>query len=261
MFKPEKYGPWAVLAGASEGIGGAYALKLGQAGLNLVLIARRADQLETFASEVRKGTGVQVRTLAADLTSPDVIDRLRKVTDDIEVGLLIFNAAAAGMKPFIKQTQDEVLMAARISVINQTLIVHHFAQKMAARRRGGIILMGSLAGNAGAPNLATYCGAKAYTQMLGEALWAELKPVGIDVLVLTVAAVDTPNRRRSGVGDTPGINVVTPDAVAEQGLEMLADGGPVQVPPPQQAFFDQLSVPARRKVVEIMTSADVTAKK
>jgi short-subunit dehydrogenase len=261
MFEAERYGPWAVLAGASEGIGGAFAHRIATAGINLVLIARNAGRLETFASELRQKTGVQIRTLASDLADAGILDHIRKATDDLEVGLLIFNAAAAGMRPLIEQSEEEALMAARVSVTTQTAVVQHFAKRMAPRGRGGIILMGSFAGNAGTPNLATYCGAKAYTQMFGEALWAELKPRGVDVLVLSVAAVDTPNRRRSGIGDTPGINVVTPEDVADQGLSNLADGGPVQVPPQQQALFDMLCLRPRRDVVSMMMASDPTHKK
>jgi short-subunit dehydrogenase len=254
MLNTKQYGPWALVAGASEGIGLSFAKQIGQAGINVVLVARRPETLEDAAREVRAETGAQVRTLQIELSRPDVVDRMLEVTRDIEIGLLVFNAAAANFKPFIDQSEEEVLAAIRLSCISQSMIVQHFARKMTERKRGGIILVGSLAGNAGIPNMAAYGGAKAYTQLFGEALWAELKPRGIDVFVLVVGSTDTPRRRRSGASNVPGIPVLTPEEVARHALDNIADG-PVQVPPPLRQMFERVCTAQRRQAVEMPKAA------
>src|SRR5690349_8050704 len=138
MFNAEKYGPWAVIAGGSEGVGLAFAKHVGRTGINLVLIARHPDKLEAAAKEVRDETGVQVRTLSADLASPDIVERVRTVTDDLDIGLFIFNAALTTLKPFIEKSLEEQLLPVKISVMGQTLLLHHFVKPLVARKRGGI---------------------------------------------------------------------------------------------------------------------------
>jgi short-subunit dehydrogenase len=250
MLDVMKYGPWAVVAGASEGLGFAFAQQIAQAGVNLVMVARRPDLLEAAAQQLREETGVQVRTLSVELSAPDILARLREVTDDIEVGLLVFNAAAANFKPLIEQNDEEILAPIRLSCVSQSLIAQHFGRWMVARGRGGLLLVSSLAGCAGIPNMAAYSGAKAYTQMFGEALWAELKPHGVDVFVLVVGSTDTPRRRASGAGAVPGIPVLTPEVVAAHGLQSLA-AGPVQVPPPLQPIFANISTADRAAAVQL----------
>jgi short-subunit dehydrogenase len=110
---------------------------------------------------------------------------------------------------------------------------------MAKRGRGGILLMGSLTGNAGMANVATYGGSKAFAQIFGEALWTELRPHGIDVLVFVVGATDTPARARSGSPNVSGGPLANPDAVAQEGLDNLANG-PVYVLPAYTKMFQQL---------------------
>jgi short-subunit dehydrogenase len=225
MITANQYGPWALIAGGSEGIGASFANKLAHAGINLVLIARRKAPLEEIATRLRAENGVQVRTLQLDLSStrPDLLERIREITDDIDVGLLVYNAADTGqIKPFLEQTLEQAVGPVRLMAIGQATLAHHFAPKMAKRGRGGILLLGSLTGNAGSPNLATYGGAKAFSQIFGEALWAELKPHGIDVLVLVVGATDTPARTRSGAKNA--MTLMHPDDVAQSGLDNLANG-------------------------------------
>ncbi len=253
MFETKKYGPWALIAGGSEGVAEAFAQKLGNDGINLVLVARKTQPLEDLAARVRTDSDVQVRTLSLDLTRADMLERICEVTDDIDVGLLIYNAGGAmGAQGFLDASLDEALLAVQLNVIGQTKLAHHFAPKMVARGRGGIILIGSLAGNAGAPNLATYGGSKAYTQIFGEALWSELKPHGVDVLVQVLGATDTPRARLSNnvFAAKPGSQ--SSDEVAQQALDELAEGGPVITPPAMADHFKRVSSMPRRQVAELM---------
>ena len=132
----EQYGPWAVIAGGSEGTGESFAVRLAAQGVNLVLVARKPAQLEALAARIRKSNTVQVRTLAQDLTASDVLPRLRAVTDDIEVGMLVYNAGSVShFSPFLDDTLDDQLRMVRLGVLTPTVLVHHFAAGMRARGR------------------------------------------------------------------------------------------------------------------------------
>jgi uncharacterized protein len=261
MFDALQYGPWAVIAGASEGVGGSFARKLGQAGLNLVLIARKPASLEQVAQQVRTESGVQVRTLPLDLTSSDVLERICAITDDIEVGLLVYVAGAnQSMERFFDAPLASALRVIRLNPIGQVSLSYHFGKKMSSRGRGGIILIGSLAGSAGATPLVAYCASKAFTQIFAEGLWSELQPRGVDVLYVVLGATATPNRERQSVRaekgrsdlkDDPNKNVMYPDDVAQQSLECLPNG-PVLVPKQLTAYFHQLTTLPRQEASELM---------
>lgn len=262
MFDALKYGPWVVIAGASEGVGGAFARKLAQAGLNLVLIARKQASLERVAEQVRAESSVQVRTLALDLTSSDVLERVCAITDDIEVGLLVYVAGAnQGMERFFDAPLSSALRVVRLNPIGQVTLSYHFGKKMSSRGRGGIILIGSLASSAGATPLVAYCASKAFTQNFAEGLWSELQPRGVDVLYVVLGAVATPNRQRQSVDrsqkgrsdlkDDPNQNVMQPDDLAQQSLACLPDG-PILIPKQVAAYFHQLTTLPRRDASELM---------
>ncbi len=222
----EQYGPWAVIAGGSEGTGESFARKLAAQGVNLVLIARKAPQLEALAERVRKAGKVQVRTLVQDLTAPDVLPRIREATNDIDIGLLIYNAGSvSGFSPFLDETLEEQLRMVRLGVVTPTQLVHHFAGGMRVRGRGGIILIGSMAGYAGAPDEIVYSAGKAYSRMLAEGLWYELKPHNVHVLGLIMGLTRTPAMERLGLKmSNPEFPPDESDTVADEGFAHLADG-------------------------------------
>jgi short-subunit dehydrogenase len=245
---PAKYGPWAVIPGGSEGIGACVARRLAKVGISSVLIARKAEPLEEIAAELRE-MGVEARTLALDLTAPDMLDQVRAVTDDLEVGMLVYNAGASlRTGPFVDWDMADVEQVIRLNVIGQTMLSHHFGQKMAARERGGIVLMGSLAGVAGSPSVITYSGAKAYSQIFSEGLWWELKQHGVDVLHVVVGQTDTPAMARLGIVYEEGAGD-DPDMVAQLALDNIANG-PVVVVPNMVEGFNQLTNPDRRGLTE-----------
>jgi short-subunit dehydrogenase len=222
-----KYGPWAVVAGSSEGIGLAFVREIAGAGINVVMVARRPDALAASAEQVADEFGVEVRTVQAELASPDIVEKLREATDDIDVGLLVFNAAAANFKPFLDQNETEFLAAINLSCIAQTRLVQHFGRRMRERAHGGLLLVSSFAGSAGIARMACYSGAKGFTDKFGEALWAELKPQGIDVFVMVVGSTNTERRRQSGSKDQPGMPVAEPEDVAAYALASLGGEAPI----------------------------------
>jgi short-subunit dehydrogenase len=246
-----------VIAGGSEGIAACLARRLAKAGLNLVLIARTPEPLENLASEVR-GMGVQVRPLATDLTQSDILERVREVTDDVDVGLLVFNAGnptgvrAGSLGPFIEKTLDKAIWPIKLSAISLTTLSHHFAIKMAPRRRGGLLFIGSIGGFFGTANVSTYCGAKAFVHVFTEALWTEMRAHDIDVLCYSVGLTETPSKQRSMVAIPPGVISADPDDIARQSLYDLSnDKGPIQVPPHEYPRVQQLFWLPRRKLAEL----------
>ncbi|CAN7579732.1 SDR family NAD(P)-dependent oxidoreductase [Phenylobacterium sp. LjRoot219] len=245
----QRYGPWAVIAGGSEGIGASIAADLARAGVNLVLIARKVEPLEAVAADLRGRLGVEVRTLALDLTDEAMLARVCEATDDIEVGLLVYNAGASHRTgPFLDWPLDDILKVVRLNTVGQTVLAWHFGRKMAARGKGGIVLMGSLAGNAGSPSVIPYAGAKAFSQIFSEGLWWELKPHGVDVLHVVVGSTDTPAMARLGI--TLRKNAAdSPEEVARHTLANLANG-PVTVVPSMQARFRALATADRRAATE-----------
>jgi uncharacterized protein len=254
MIDDKSYGPWAVIAGASEGVGASFAHRLGKAGINLVLVARQGHLLEQVAHDVKAEYSVQVQILPLDLTRPDVLDRIREVTDGVDVGLLVLNAAAStGMGTFLGASLDGVLGALRLGPMGQTSLAYHFGRKMVARKRGGIIFIGSLAGNAGAATTVLYSAAKAFAQIFAEGLWSELKPLGVDVLYAVLGATRTPARERVGIKDSPEQFVAEPDDVARECLENIANG-PVLVPAHLKEAFQMFSGMPRRQAAETMTN-------
>ncbi|GAB83409.1 SDR family NAD(P)-dependent oxidoreductase [Gordonia rubripertincta] len=225
MIDKNHYGPWAVIAGGSEGVGASFADELSSAGINLVLIARKAGPLEETAARAR-ANGVEVRTLALDLLAPDAVDRIRSATDDLEVGLLIFNAGANSYgHEFVTGDLAGFQGVIDLNITSQITLTHHFGAKMKERGHGGIMLLGSLSGYMGAEHQGIYAATKAFSRIFAESLWLELEPFGVHVVELVLGVTRTPAMIRAGLNfDIPGMNVAEPEDVAREGLEHLADG-------------------------------------
>ena len=173
-----RYGPWALVAGASEGIGAAFADQIAAHGVNLVLMARRAPLLASLQESLRDRHGVEVRTVAVDLVGRDALEAALRETEDLEVGMLIYNAAYSRIGPFLDDPLDEHLRELDLNCRGPMMFVHSFGGPMAARERGGIVLMSSLAGGQGSPGISNYAATKAYNTVLAEGLWGELRGGG-----------------------------------------------------------------------------------
>jgi short-subunit dehydrogenase len=217
-----KYGPWALVVGGSEGVGAEFSGKLAALGLDLVIVARKPGPLEEVAALCREA-GVEVRTVTADVSDPlTALARVREVTDDVEVGLLVYMAGANTVNgPFTEIDIEKVRQVIAMNVGGQLEFTHHFGELMRVRGRGGIVLIGSNAGNVGTPRISHYGAAKAFSRIFSEAIWYELKPYGVDVLHLLLSFTATPAMARLGydvsVADDPAL-------VAQQGIDHLADG-------------------------------------
>ncbi|HVO40425.1 MAG TPA: SDR family NAD(P)-dependent oxidoreductase [Spirochaetia bacterium] len=217
-----RYGPWALIAGASEGIGAAFAAELGGNGLNLLLVARRPGPLEETASRIRDASGVQVITAAADLGSAAGIADVSRAARDREIGLLVCNAASSYEGPFFKAPLAKYRDVIEVNCQAPLALIDMTAPAMAERRRGGIILMSSMAAFQGSPYVAVYSATKAFLLSLAEGLSVEMKPRGIDVLACCPAVVRTPNYLASRPAGAKGTPVdVEPDLVAKEALRAL----------------------------------------
>jgi short-subunit dehydrogenase len=240
-----------LLVGGSEGIGEHLARKLGMAGINIVLVARKPEPLAETSQKVHEESGVEVRTLQLDIAHPDLLERIREVTDDLEVGLLVHNVGGGGgFGPFVNLSAGAALKPVLTNAVAITKLVNHYGRPMADRGRGGILFLGSMAGNAGSYYLVGYSAAKAWVQVFAEGLWAELQPVGVDVLVVPIGATDTPARRRSGTVDADEMPVAKPEDVAQEALDHLPEG-PVYVAPQNRQYFDSLYAMSRREAAEL----------
>ncbi|RFU20532.1 SDR family NAD(P)-dependent oxidoreductase [Geodermatophilus marinus] len=250
MIDAATYGPWAVIAGGSEGVGAAFAQQLADAGINLVLIARKPGPLAETADAVR-AKGVTVRTLELDLLDPGAVKAIREATDDVEVGLLVFNAGANSYgSDFVDGDLERFQGVIDLNITAQLALTHHFGGRMKLRGRGGILLVGSLAGYLGTAHTAVYSAAKAFGRVFAEGLWLELREHGVHVLELVLGVTRTPAMERAGLDfSVPGLIVAEPDDVAREGLAHLPHG-PVWIAGGNDAVAAKRSGPERAALLE-----------
>jgi uncharacterized protein len=245
----ENYGPWAVVAGGSEGVGAEFAKQLAAARLNLVLLARKPEPLEATADECRTH-GVDVRTLAVDLVDAGGIDRLFDETADLEVGLLIYNAGAnTCSEQFLDGDLADFQRVIDLNIGAAMRLTQHYGRPMRDRRRGGILLVGSMAGYLGSVRHTVYGGVKAFGRIFAEGLWLELREHNVHVLELVLGVTRTPAMERVGLNfDVPGMCVAEPADVAREGLEQLPNG-PVYIAGGNGDDVQRRNDPDRAKVV------------
>jgi hypothetical protein len=215
----ELFGPWAIVTGASSGIGKEFARQLAASGLNLVLVARRLSLLEDLGSQLEHQFGVQYRAVEVDLTEPDFLNTLEVATRDLDVGLLISNAGTVAIGAFLTLDQRTLAQNAQLNVLAHLSLVRHYSEYLAQRGRGGVLLVSSTVGMHGAPFMADYAAAKAYILMLGEALHLEFHKQGLHLTVLMPGPTATEGVKASGL-DLPMKLMPVEQCVAE-GLAAL----------------------------------------
>jgi len=193
MTLKQKYGSTALVAGASEGIGAAFATHLAAEGINLILIARRIVPLQKFADNLKRAYPVEIVCIACDLGDRNATEQILEALNGKEINLLVYNAAHSYIGPFIKNTVDNHDQMAQVNMITPLHLLHAFGEKMLASGKGAVILMASLAGFQGSGYLAMYAATKAYNRVLAESLWYEWKNSGVDVIACCAGATATPN--------------------------------------------------------------------
>jgi short-subunit dehydrogenase len=187
----KRFGPWALVTGASSGIGREFARQIAASGINVVLVARRDALLTELGRAISQEFDVQYRAVAMDLSREGFIAGLADATHDIDIGLVVSNAGTGNPGEFLKLERQLLQETLRLSTMAHLDIAHHFGQKLSERRRGGIILAGAMGAENGVPVMANDGASKAYVHSLGEALHYEFKPLGVYVTVLAAGFTNT----------------------------------------------------------------------
>ena len=222
-----KYGPYALVAGGSDGLGFAFAEAIAQRGLGLVLFARNEDRLQKAAEQLEATYGIDVIAVAADMADYENVKRHISALS-VSIGLLVYNAAYAPIGLFEDISEDQLALAAAVNVKAPLMLSKLLSESMIQQKRGGIVLMSSLAGAQGSPKLAAYAATKSFNLILAEGLWKELRPHGIDVVACCAGAILTPGYQQAK-NAKPAPGTLEAGKVAEQTLRALGKG-PVVIP-------------------------------
>jgi short-subunit dehydrogenase len=256
MTDLHRYGPWAVIAGASEGIGEHAARQLAADGFSVVLVARRQEVLDALAASIRAANpDVEALGLALDLSLDDAADRLVDAVAGLDVGLVFYNAGAdTGPVLFLDRAADDVLGMVRRNVVTPTAVCHALGRRLRDRGRGGIVVIGSMAGVSGSALIATYSATKAYQQVLCEGLWRELGASGVDVVHVIAGATATPAHHRTGAVASPDHPQADPADVARNALDALGHGPVRGADDALDAGYRALAGLPREQLIELMSA-------
>lgn len=234
------YGPWAIVTGASSGIGRDLARLTASAGLNTVLTARNLEALNELSAEIRSSHGVETRVVVANMSNPADLEKLKRETDSLSIGLLIAAAGFGTSGSFGATPLEEELDMIKVNCEALFTLAHHFGNRFLDQKKGGIILLSSMVGFQGVPYAAHYAATKAYVQSLGEALAVELKSLGVDVLAAAPGPVSTGFETRANMKMG---QAQKPEAIAASILKALGRKGTVL-----PGFFTKLLVAGLRTV-------------
>lgn len=243
----EKYGPWAVIAGASEGTGECYARELAEMGINLVLVSRRQSALEMLGDALRTSYGIAYRAVVQDLTEPGAGRRIVDAAAGLDVGLYISNAGADGFAHFFEDDAEAAHRLVRMNISTLIDASNGFGRGFLARGKGGLIVMASGAGLGGQPNLALYSATKGFEINFAESLWAEYHERGIDVIAVAAPIMRTPMLLRTVPEGFDVSDVYDPADVTHNALAGLLAGEPLQIVPDGPGREKQPEVQADRK--------------
>ncbi len=262
-----KYGPWALVVGASDGVGAAFAEQLARRDVNVVLLARRQNVLDEVAAHITAHTDVETRTLAIDLAAPGASAKIIHATKDVQIGMLVYCAGAdPNYEPFLSSPVEAAEALVQRNCLVLLRLCHHFAPVMVQRGRGGIAIFSSGAAFAGGPNMVAYGATKAFDMLFAEGLWVELHDKGIDVLGLILGKTDTPALRRLEYsrGQIASEDEVPPgavpvDDVVTEAFDNLANGPTLIVGEHMRFAAKMLGSVTRNEAVQLVIQASAAA--
>jgi len=256
----EKYGPWALVVGASDGVGALFAERLASEGVNVALVARRQHVLDGVAQGIRERTSAETRTFAIDLTDPGASQRIIEATDDLEVGMLVYCAGGdPNYQPFLANPVSAAEHLLQRNCLVLMRLCHHFASLMVERGRGGIVNFTSGAALAGGRNMVAYGGTKAFDMVFTEGLWVELHDKGVDVLGLVLGMTDTPALRKlefergrlASIDEVPE-GAVTAASVVDEAFANLGNGPTIATGDDVRMAFELFKSMSRNEVVRLI---------
>jgi short-subunit dehydrogenase len=251
-----RYGPRALVAGGANGLGAEYCRQIAATGLDLLILDRDQSQLDATAAELRSAPeAVDIVTAVVDLGQPPerVLDLVRKAVGDLEIGLLVANAAWSPVGRFLDVDLADLLAAIDINCRAPVVLIHELGARMAARGRGGIIVMSSLAAETGAANVALYSATKAFDLVLAEGLWYELRDSGVDVVAIRPGSTRTPGWQSSQPASGELEGVMEPADVVRDALAALGTTPSIAAGAANRAAEALFRSMARRDVIELMS--------
>lgn len=224
-YRKRVYGKVALVAGASEGIGAAFAKELAANGMELVLVARGYDKLTNLATAIEESYGVKVYTLQCDLSDPAAADSITGFLEiaSLQVDVLVYNAAVSPIGSYPEMEISEIDRAVQVNITTQAKLLHILGGKMAGRGRGAVIVVSSMAGLQGSGGISLYAATKAFGRVLAEGLWYEWRSRGVDVIACCAGATATPNYINSKPAKSSVFapKVQKPEDVARECLKRL----------------------------------------
>jgi uncharacterized protein len=227
----KRFGPWALITGASSGIGREFARQIAASHISVALVARRQALLEALGAELSRDFKVKHRVIVADLSQEGFIAGLAEATSDLDIGLVISNAGSANPGRFTDKDREELAMTLRLSALAHAELALCFGRKLVKRGTGGLLFVGAMGADTGAPFMAHDGGAKAYVQSLGLALHEEFKPRGVHVTVLPPGPTDTSVLAKFGLdAKTMSIKPLKVDQVVTEGLNALSANRAIIIP-------------------------------
>lgn len=220
----DRYGPWAIVTGASQGIGEGFGRELARRGFGIVLVSRRPERLEAMARALGDDFGVPTRVVGADLSVPGAGQAIVDATRDLDVGLVVSNAGAAHMGGFLQNSRAHLAADLHLNTLSHMELAHAFGSRLRARgRSGGILMVSSTAALQPMALGANYAAAKAYVYTLGASLNREFAEVDVDVTVLLPGPTDTHglhHRTDVAMGNLP-MTAMSVEALVAEGLGAL----------------------------------------
>ncbi len=233
-----QYGPWALVAGASEGIGGAWADYAASQGLSVAIVARDPEKLEKKRQELVSRFGVEVLAISQELRTADAAENIIAAVGDREIGLLVYNAALATVGGFWANNLEFERQRINVNCVSPFGLTYHYGKLMKERRRGGIVIMASGTGLIGSPYYTHYGATKAYDIILAEGLWYELKPDNVHVLACMAGLTSSPGTTDAlDVARARGDLINTPEENVEEAVLYLGKRPSMQVGAPNRRMM------------------------
>jgi short-subunit dehydrogenase len=251
-----RYGPRALVAGGAIGMGAEYCRQIAATGIDLVILDRDEPALDGTANELRSARdAVDVVTAVVDLAQPAgrLRDAVQHVIGDLEIGLLVANAAWSPVGPFLDTDLSSLMTAIDINCRAPVVLVHELGARMAARGRGGVIVMSSLAAETGTAQVALYSATKAFDLVLAEGLWYELRDRGVDVVAIRPGSTRTPGWQSTQPASGELKGVMEPADVVRDALAALGTTPSITAGAANRAAEAMFRSMARRDVIELMS--------